>query len=72
MTAIGKTLEEAAVDDWAASQVHLDHMLSDTVYMVGVGIAEGTNAAGEPCWYCVQEFCLNGYTISWVDGQAIA
>ena len=72
LTAIGKTLAEAAVDDWAASQGHLDHMLSDTVYMVGVGIAEGTNAAGEPCWYCVQEFCPNGYTISWVDGQAIA
>ena len=68
----GKTLAEAAVDDWAASQGHLDHMMSKTVYMVGVGIAEGTNAAGEPCWYCVQEFCPNGYAVSWVDDPALS
>ncbi len=72
LASIGKPLAEATVDDWAASKGHLDHMLSDTVYMVGVGIAEGTNAAGEPCWYCVQEFCPNGYTVSWVDEPAIS
>ena len=70
LTSIGKPLAEAAVDDWAASKGHSDHMLSNQVYQIGVGIAEGTLANGEKCWYCVQEFCPIGYTVTWVDTPA--
>lgn len=70
LASIGKPLAEAAVDDWAASKGHSDHMLSNQVYQIGVGIAEGTLANGEKCWYCVQEFCPIGYTVTWVDTPA--
>ena len=63
-------LADAAVQDWAKSSGHLDHMVSGKVDAIGVGIAEGTDDQGQECWYCVQLFLWNGYSISWVDTPA--
>lgn len=60
-------LAEYAVDSWANSKGHLKNMLNSNVSGIGVGLARGVNASGEDCWYCVQLFLYDGYSITWVD-----
>lgn len=63
----GQGLAEYAVDSWANSEGHRKNMLNGKLSDLGVGLARGVNASGEACWYCVQMFIYDGYTISWVD-----
>ena len=67
LDAMALELADAAVQDWAESSGHLDHMVSDKVDAIGVGIAEGTDDQGRECWYCVQLFRYTGQKITWVD-----
>ena len=67
LDAMDLELADAAVQDWAESSGHLDHMVSGKVDAIGVGVAEGTDDQGRACWYCVQLFRYTGQEISWVD-----
>ena len=70
LDAMDLELADAAVQDWAESSGHLDHMVSGKVDAIGVGIAEGTDDQGRVCWYCVQLFRYTGQKINWVDAPA--
>ena len=61
---------EAAMWSWNLSEGHRDNLLEKNYAEIGVGLAKGMNASGEDCWYCVQTFLWNGYTVSWVDAPA--
>ena len=62
-----KTLAEATVESWSNSQGHRDNMLNSRLTEIGIGLAQGVNATGQPAWYCVQFFLYDGYEITWVD-----
>ena len=62
-----QTLAEQAVADWNASAMHNKNMLNPKLSEIGIGLARGVNDNGNPCWYCVQLFLYDGYSISWVD-----
>ena len=62
-----QTLSEQAVADWNASTTHHKNMLNPKLSEIGIGLARGVNDNGNPCWYCVQLFLYDGYSISWVD-----
>ena len=62
-----QTLAEQAVADWNASTTHHKYMLNPKLSEIGIGLARGVNDNGNPCWYCVQLFLYDGYSISWVD-----
>ena len=62
-----QTLAEQAVADWNASSTHHKNMLNPKLSEIGIGLARGINDNGNPCWYCVQLFLYDGYSISWVD-----
>ena len=62
-----QTLAEQAVADWNASTTHHKNMLNPNLSEIGIGLARGVNDNGTPCWYCVQLFLYDGYSISWVD-----
>ena len=62
-----QTLAEQAVADWNASTTHHKNMLNPRLSEIGIGLARGVNDNGNPCWYCVQLFLYDGYSISWVD-----
>ena len=62
-----QTLAEQAVADWNASTTHHKNMLNSKLSEIGIGLARGVNDNGNPCWYCVQLFLYDGYSISWVD-----
>ena len=62
-----QTLAEQAVADWNASTTHHKNMLNPKLSGIGIGLARGVNDNGNPCWYCVQLFLYDGYSISWVD-----
>ena len=66
----GKSVSEAAVWSWNLSGGHRDNLLEKNYAETGVGLARGVNDNGEACWYCVQLFLWNGYSISWVDTPA--
>lgn len=66
----GKTISEAAVWSWNLSGGHRDNLLEKNYAETGVGLARGVNANGDECWYCVQLFLWNGYTVGWVDAPA--
>ncbi|MDO4553350.1 MAG: CAP domain-containing protein [Bacillota bacterium] len=66
----GTGLAKEAVGGWIGSQAHRDIMLESRVVSMGVGLAPGLNDQGRDCWYCVQLFCLEGYTVTWVDQPA--
>lgn len=69
MTDPNKELAKLAVDGWAASEDHLEGMLDDVRWAIGVGVAPGVSSAnGLPCWYCVQWFLRDGYVIHTVYG----
>lgn len=63
----GRGLAETVVEEWAASPGHLENMVNPQISSMGVGLARGVNLSGEDCWYCVQWFLCDGYTITWVD-----
>ena len=62
-----QTLAEQAVADWNTSTTHHKNMLNPKLSEIGIGLARGVNDNGNPCWYCVQLFLYDGYSISWVD-----
>lgn len=62
-----QTLAERAVADWYASTVHHKNMVNPKLSEIGVGLARGVNNTGDPCWYCVQLFLYDGYSITRVD-----
>ena len=62
-----QTLAERAVADWHASTVHHKNMVNPKLSEIGVGLARGVNDTGDPCWYCVQLFLYDGYSITRVD-----
>ena len=66
----GQSAAEAAVADWSGSDAHRANLLSTRATAVGVGLARGTNDAGEACWYCAALFVLDGGIITWVDAPA--
>ena len=62
-----QTLAERAVADWSASTTHNKNMVNPKLSEIGVGLARGVNDTGDPCWYCVQLFLYDGYSITRVD-----
>ena len=62
-----QTLAERAVADWSASATHNKNMVNPKLSEIGVGLARGVNDTGDPCWYCVQLFLYDGYSITRVD-----
>ena len=66
----GKSVSEVAVWSWNLSDGHRDNFLEKNYAETGVGLARGVNDNGDECWYCVQLFLWNGYTIGWVDAPA--
>ena len=66
----GKSVSEAAVWSWNLSGGHRYNLLEKNYAETGVGLSRGVNDSGEACWYCVQLFLWNGYSISWVDTPA--
>ena len=69
-TMSNQTLAERAVADWYASTVHHKNMVNPMLSEMGVGVARGVNDTGDPCWYCVQLFLYDGYSITRVDTPA--
>lgn len=63
----GKTVSEVAVWSWNLSDGHQKNLLNQNYAEIGVGLARGVNGNGDECWYCVQLFLWNGYTVGWVD-----
>lgn len=66
----GKSVSEVAVWSWNLSGGHRDNLLEKNYAETGVGLARGVNDNGDECWYCVQLFLWNGYTVGWVDAPA--
>ena len=66
----GKSVSEVAVWSWNLSGGHRDNLLEKNYAEIGVGLAKGVNDNGDACWYCVQLFLWNGYTVGWVDTPA--
>mgnify|MGYP001090326335 CR=1 FL=1 len=66
-----QTLAERAVADWYASTVHHKNMVNPKLSEIGVGLARGVNGTGDPCWYCVQLFLYDGYSISSVNPPVV-
>ena len=66
-----QTLAERAVADWSASATHNKNMVNPKLSEIGVGLARGVNDNGDPCWYCVQLFLYDGYSISSVNSPAV-
>ena len=62
-----KTLSEAVVELWSNSRAHADNMTSSRYGEIGVGLARGIDKDGFDCWYCVQDFLLDGCEVTWVD-----
>ena len=65
-----KTVSEVAVWSWKRSAGHQDNLLDKTYAEIGVGLARGVNDDGYECWYCVQLFLRDGYTIAQVDSPS--
>ena len=64
------SLAEALVYSWSKSTGHMENMTNGSYATIGVGLARGTDTNGLECWYCVQLFLRNGYSISAVDKPA--
>ena len=64
-----QTLAERAMADWSTSETHNKNMLNPKLSEIGIGLARGVNNSGDPCWYCVQLFLYDGYSISRVDAS---
>lgn len=66
----GKTVSEVAMWSWNLSDGHQKNLLNQNYAEIGVGLARGVNDNGDKCWYCVQLFLWDGYTVGWVDTPA--
>ena len=66
----GKTVSEVAVWSWNLSDGHQKNLLNQNYAEIGIGLARGVNGNGDECWYCVQLFLWDGYTVGWVDAPA--
>lgn len=66
----GSSLSSFAVEAWKNSAAHLKNMVSTKYGEIGIGLSQGT-VMGEPYWYCVQLFLLDGYNVTWVDAPAL-
>lgn len=66
----GKSVSEVAVWSWNLSSGHRSNLLEKNYAETGVGLARGVNDNGDACWYCVQLFLWNGYTVGWIDAPA--
>ena len=66
----GKSVSEVAVWSWNLSGGHRDNLIEKNYAETGVGLARGVNNNSDACWYCVQLFLWNGYTVGWVDTPA--
>ena len=66
----GKTVSEIAMWSWNLSDGHQKNLLNQNYAEIGVGLAKGVNDNGDECWYCVQLFLWDGYTVGWVDTPA--
>ena len=66
-----KALPEAALMAWSNSEGHRKNMLNQNVSAIGVGIAKGVMDEDVDCYYCVQLFIYDGYTITWVDNPIL-
>ena len=66
----GKTVSEVAMWSWNLSDGHQKNLLNQNYAEIGVGLARGVNDNGDECWYCVQLFLWDGYTVGWVDTPA--
>ena len=66
----GKTVSEVAMWSWNLSDGHQKNLLNQNYAEIGVGLAKGVNDNGDECWYCVQLFLWDGYTVGWVDTPA--
>ena len=66
----GKPVSEVAMWSWNHSAGHQNNLLDKSYAEIGVGLARGVNEDGYECWYCVQLFLWNGYSVSWVDAPA--
>ena len=66
-----QTLAERAVADWSASATHNKNMVNPKLSEIGVGLARGVNDNSDPCWYCVQLFLYDGYSISSANSLAV-
>ena len=64
------TLPERVVLLWSNSSGHRKNMTNARYGEIGIGLAKGTDENGLECWYCVQLFLWNGYSVSWVDALA--
>lgn len=64
-------LPERAVLLWSNSDGHRKNMTNADYGEIGVGLAKGRDENGLDCWYCVQLFLCDGYTIGWVDTPAV-
>ena len=69
-TMSSQTLAERAATDWYTSTVHHKNMVNPKLSEIDVGLARGVNDTGDPCWYCVQLFLYDGYSITRVDTPA--
>ena len=65
------TLPERAVLLWSNSDGYRKNMTNADYGEIGVGLAKGRDENGLDCWYCVQLFLCDGYTIGWVDTPAV-
>jgi len=65
-----KSVSEVAVWSWNLSSGHRSNLLEKNYAETGVGLARGVNDNGDACWYCVQLFLWNGYTVGWIDAPA--
>lgn len=66
----GKPVSEVAMWSWNHSAGHQNNLLDKSYAEIGAGLARGVNEDGYECWYCVQLFLWNGYSVSWVDAPA--
>lgn len=63
-------LAETVVKLWSNSSGHAKNMADSRLGEIGVGIAKGVDSNGLDCWYCVQLFLYDGYTVTSVDKPA--
>ena len=63
----GYSVAEKATEDWLQSADHRQTIMNPTLTKTGVGVVPGYDICGKKCWYCVQLFCPEGKTVTWVD-----
>ena len=70
LDSVGQGVAQSVMETWSSSAAHRANLLNSRYGSFGVGLAQGVNDSGQPCWYCVQVFLLDGYSVTWVDSPA--